>query len=82
MLKFAIPAALALSFVASPALAGHCPKDVKKIDEALAGAQLSAADLTAVQSLRDSGDMAHKSGNHGESIEALHAAMELLGIAH
>ncbi len=82
MLKFAIPAALALRFVASPALAGHCPRDVKKVDAALADAQLSAADLAAVQTLRDAGDMAHKSGNHGESLEALHEAMELLGIAH
>ena len=82
MMKFAIPMALALSFVASPAVAGHCPRDIKKIDAALADAQFPAADLAAVQTLRDSGDMAHKSGNHGESLEALHQAMALLGIEH
>ena len=82
MLKYAIPAALALSVVASPALAGHCPRDVKKIDAALAGAQLSAADLATVMALRDTGEKEHNKGSHGKSIGALHEAMELLGIAH
>ncbi len=82
MLKFTIPAALALIFVASPALASHCPLDVKKIDAALADAQLSAADLAAVTALRDTGENEHNKGSHGKAIEALHQAMALLGIGH
>ncbi len=82
MLKFAIPAALALIFVASPALAGHCPSDIKKIDAALADAQLSAEDLATVTALRDTGEKEHNKGSHGKSIQALHEAMALLGIGH
>ena len=62
---------------ASPALAGHCPKDVKLIDAALAGQSNAEA-----QSLRDKGDALHKSGTHKDSLEALHQAMEILGIKH
>lgn len=82
MLKFAIPVSVALIFAASPALAGHCPSDIKKIDAALAGAELSVADLAAVTALRDSGEKEHNNGSHGKSIQALHEAMELLGIGH
>lgn len=82
MLKFMVPMAVALVFVAAPASAGHCPKDVKKIDAALADATLSAADLAAVMALRDKGDQAHADGSHGDSLEALHEAMAKLGIDH
>ena len=82
MSKFIIPIALALIFLASPASAGHCPRDVKKIDEALASAQLSATDLAIVIALRDKGEQAHGDGDHGGSLKALHEAMETLGIGH
>lgn len=61
----------------SPALAGHCPKDVKAIDAALA--EQSNAEAKA---LRDKGQQLHEAGQHGESLEALHQAMNILGIEH
>ena len=63
--------------LASPALAGHCPKDVKLINAALA--QQSNAEA---QSLRDEGAALHKSGTHKDSLKALHEAMKILGLDH
>lgn len=76
MRRLFITALLAFGF-ASPALASHCPKDIKLIDAALA--QQSNAE---VQSLRDKGEMLHKAGKHKESEEALHQAMKILGLDH
>lgn len=68
---------------ATPALASHCPKDVKLIDEALAkDTMMDEAKMTQVKALRDEGDALHKAGKHGESIEALHEALKILGIEH
>jgi hypothetical protein len=64
------------------AMAAHCPVDVKAIDEALKTSTLSAAQMSEVKALRDKGDAEHKSGKHGDSINSLHKAMEMLGIAH
>jgi hypothetical protein len=61
----------------SPALASHCPKDVKAIDAVLA--QQSNAEA---QSLRDKGEMLHKAGKHKESLAALHEAMKMIGVKH
>jgi hypothetical protein len=75
-------AALAIFFSAS-ALAGHCPSDVKAIDAAIeAGTDLSEAQLAEVKELRDEGEKLHKDGSHAESIEALHKAMDILGLEH
>lgn len=76
MKRLLISAIIVFGF-ASPALAGHCPKDVKLIDAALA--QQSNAEA---QSLRDTGAALHKSGTHKDSLKALHQAMEILGIKH
>ena len=66
---------------ATPAFAGHCPKDVKLIDEAISKAEgLSSAQMTEIKALRDEGEMLHKSGSHGDSVTALHAALQKLGI--
>jgi hypothetical protein len=62
---------------ASPALAGHCPKDANLIKQTLAGQSNEEA-----KSLLDKGVALHSSGKHKESLEALHQAMEILGIAH
>jgi len=62
---------------ASPALAGHCPKDVKRIDTALAQQSNPKA-----KALRDKGDGLHKAGKHKDSLAALHEAMDILGIKH
>jgi len=76
-MKRIIIVAVALFGFASPALAGHCPKDVKLIDAALA--QQSNAEA---KELRDKGEALHKAGKHKDSEDALHDAMKLLGLAH
>jgi len=75
-----LPAALLLAF-SLPVLASSCPKDMKKIDAALASnPSVSATDMARIQELRASGEANHKSGNHSQSVADLHEAMKLLGI--
>ena len=62
---------------ASPALAAHCPKDAKLIEASLASQSNEEA-----KALHDKGVALHSSGKHKESLEALHQAMVILGIAH
>lgn len=76
MKRLIIAAAIILGF-ATPAFANHCPTDVARIDAALA--QQSNAEAKA---LRDKGEALHKAGNHAESLEALHQAMQILGLEH
>lgn len=72
---------LLLLMFSLPAFAAHCPKDMKKIDAALAQSPaLSASDLTTVKDLRASGEAKHKSGDHSGSINDLHQAMKMLGL--
>lgn len=83
MSKTVLPIAAVLALLAGPALAGHCPKDVKKIDSALSGdPKVSATQLAKAKSLRDTGESLHKSGKHGDSLKALHEAMEILKVKH
>ena len=80
--RFLAVAALA-ALVSTPALAGHCPKDMKAIDAALAkNPSLSAAQMAEVTKLRAEGEAAHKAGNHGESLAKLEKAMGILGVSH
>ncbi len=65
-----------------PALAGHCPKDVRLIDEALKMTKVSDANMSRVKALRDKGNEQHKTGQHGPSLQTLHEAMKILGISH
>lgn len=76
-MKRIVIVAVTLFGLASPALAGHCPKDVKLIDAALAQQSNDEA-----KALRDQGEALHKAGEHSESLEALHQAMKLLGLEH
>ena len=73
-------AVVAGGFISAPALAGHCPKDVKKINTAMSkmdDKKMSMAKGTAAKGLA-----LHKAGKHGESLKVLHAAMKDLGIKH
>ncbi len=80
-MKRILVAAAVVVAMTSPALAKHCPKDVKIIDQSLPKATgLSTMQMTEVKALRDKGDALHKSGNHGESIKALHEAIKKLGV--
>lgn len=70
----------ALVFASASALAFHCPADMKKIDAAMAGAKLSAAQMAEVKKYRAEGEAFHKAGKHQESVDTLAKAMKLLGI--
>ena len=74
--------AVVLAAFATPALAGHCPVDVRAIDAALAtNPNLTTMQLALVKALRDQGNALHP-GDHGASIALLHQAMAILGLPH
>jgi len=71
----------ALLFVSGTALAFHCPKDMKAIDDALAKhPKLSEAQMKEVKAHRAKGEELHKAGKHQESIDELGKAMKILKI--
>ncbi|KIC28774.1 hypothetical protein [Leisingera sp. ANG-M6] len=73
--------AAAITFLASPLLAGQCPADIAAIDAALAaGTELSEEDLATVQELRDEGQSLHDAGDHDASVATLAEAKAMLGI--
>ncbi len=77
--KFVLSMVLAL--VTASALAGHCPMDMKQIDDALsANPQLSAEKLAEVKKLRAEGEALHKAGKHQESVTTLGKAKAILSI--
>ena len=76
MKKLLVSAIVIFGF-ASPALAAHCPKDVKLIEQALTSQSNDEA-----KALMEKGAALHSSGSHKESIDALHEAMKILGIEH
>ena len=81
-MKRSITLGAALLFAAGTAMAFHCPKDMKMIDDALAKKpQLSEADAKAVKEARAKGEELHKAGKHQESVDTLAKAMKILKIA-
>jgi hypothetical protein len=79
MKRYALVIALALA--STGAYAFHCPKDMKKIDAALAKhPRLSAAQMAEVKEYRAEGEALHKAGKHQQSVDTLAKAMKLLGI--
>jgi len=79
MKRIALVAALA--FASSAAFAGHCPKEMKSIDEALAkNPKLSAAQMNDVKKSRAEGEALHKAGKHAESLAELAKAQKVLGV--
>ena len=80
-MKSILVAAAMVVAMTSPAFAKHCPRDVKIIDQSMSKAMgLNSMQMTEVKALRDRGAARHKSGEHGESIKALHAAAKILGV--
>lgn len=72
---------LTLSLLAAPALAFHCPRDMKAIDAALEkNPQLSMSQMDAVKKLRAEGERLHNAGDHQKSVDTLARAMKMLGI--
>lgn len=82
ILLAAVVAMFAAGTFGAPALAGHCPKDVRLIDQSLKTARISDANMTTVKALRDKGDGQHKAGQHGASLATLHEAMKILDVSH
>ena len=83
-LECARPAAVAAfagATLTTPALAAHCPKDVKKINAALSMVK-DAKMMTMAKDAANEGLALHKAKQHGEAIKVLHAAMEKNGIKH
>ncbi len=80
--------AVAALLLSTPALAGHCPKDVAQIDALLKEliAKKPAMEKNEVvlgaRKMRDTGLDLHKSGDHEQSLKALHKAMEMLEMKH
>ena len=73
--------ALALALSSGAAFAGHCPKDMKKIDAALAkNPSLDMSQMKTVEELRAVGEDLHKSGKHKASVTVLADAMRILGV--
>ena len=72
---------VALLFAAGSALAMHCPKDMKAIDDAMAkNPKLTAAQMKEVKEHRAKGEELHKAGKHQESLDELGKAMKILNI--
>ena len=73
--------AIALVLVSGSAWAGHCPKDMKKIDAAMSmNPSLDARQATTVKELRATGEELHKAGKHRSSEAVLAEAMKILGV--
>ncbi|WP_439860881.1 hypothetical protein [Pseudomonas sp. MBLB4136] len=70
---------LAAALLSVPLWAAQCPADMAKIDAMLASNPPSdAAVLAQVQKLRAEGEALHKSGDHGQSVQVLGEALQLL----
>ena len=74
-----IVAAVLLGF-AGPALAGHCPADIKKLEAAMPN--LKGAELAMAKEAAAKGAELHAAGKHGESLQVLEKALKELGIEH
>lgn len=80
-MKRSLALATALLFASGTALAMHCPKDMKAIDEALAkNPKLTAAQAKDVKDQRAKGEEFHKAGKHQEAAGELAKAMKTLNI--
>jgi hypothetical protein len=78
MIKRTVATAAVLTILSAPAVAFHCPKDIKAIDSAMGNTKLSAANKTEVKKLRDEGEALHKAKKHKEAVGKLSEAMRLL----
>ncbi|MDH3316338.1 MAG: hypothetical protein OER43_11320 [Gammaproteobacteria bacterium] len=78
MISRSLIGALALMAFSAPALAFHCPADIKAIDHALPKANLSAMQKEKVIMLRDEGEAQHKAGDHAASVKTLAEAMRII----
>ena len=75
-----VVAVFATGILSAPALAAHCPKDVKKINAALS--KMSDKKMSMAKDAAAKGLALHKAKKHGEAIKVLHAAMKDFGVKH
>ena len=75
-----VVAVFATGFLSAPALAGHCPRDVKKINAAMS--KLGEKEKMMAKKMSSKWLALHKAGKHGEALKVLHEAMKTLGIKH
>jgi len=66
--------------LASPALANHCPMDMKKIEAAMKTTMADDATKKKVMELYNKGKAEHEAGDHASSMKDLGEAIKLLGI--
>ena len=78
MISRSLILAAALLAFSAPALAFHCPADIKAIDNALPKVNLSAKQKEEVKLLRDEGEAQHNAGNHAASVKTLAEAMRII----
>ena len=78
MLGRSLLVATLLAAFSAPALAFHCPADVKAIDNALPKSSLSKAQKAEVTKLRNEGEAQHNAGNHREAVDLLAKAMRMI----
>ena len=76
----AVVTVFATGMLSAPTLAGHCPKDVKKINAAMS--KMDDKKMSMAKDAATKGLALHKAGKHGESLKVMHGAMEALGIKH
>ena len=80
-MKRTLALGVSLLFAAGTAMAFHCPKDMKAIDDALAkNPKLTEAQMKEVKAQRAKGEEYHKAGKHQEAVDELAKAMKTLGV--
>lgn len=78
MIRHTVLAAATAALLATPAFAGHCPKDAAAIDHALASLDVSDDVKSKVTALRDKGMEQHEAGDHAASEDTMSEAMRTL----
>lgn len=78
MISRALSATVALVAFSAPALAFHCPADIRAIDNAVAKADLSAKQKEEVMLLRDEGEAKHLAGHHADAVSLLAEAKRII----
>ena len=76
----AVVTVFATGMLSATTLAGHCPKDVKKINAAMS--KMDDKKMSMAKDAATKGLALHKAGKHGEAHKGMHGAREALGIKH
>jgi hypothetical protein len=75
----AVFAVFTLGAFTTPALAGHCPKDLAKIKANMS--KVNKDMMTMTMKMMKNATELHNAGKHGESLKVLHQTMKMSGIA-